>query len=98
MRREKFKAMYAALNNNSNMSIEDMPDCIDKLEKIRKDCRENSRKFTDSEFDHTDEAKVLGSNITDHPIRKKMVTGWKRASEIPGAVLFRDNASHEDIT
>ena len=26
------------------------------------------------------------------------INGWKRASEIPGAVLFRDGASHEDIT
>lgn len=26
------------------------------------------------------------------------ISGWKRASEIPGAVLFQDGASHEDIS
>jgi len=30
--------------------------------------------------------------------RIRQVTGWKRASEVPGAVLFKDGASHEDIT
>ena len=27
-----------------------------------------------------------------------LIQGWKRASDIPGAVLFREGASHEDIT
>ena len=29
---------------------------------------------------------------------KRYIKGWKRASEIEGAVLFRDGANHEDIT
>ena len=29
---------------------------------------------------------------------KRYIKGWKRASEMEGAVLFRDGANHEDIT
>ena len=29
---------------------------------------------------------------------KRYIKVWKRASEIEGAVLFRDGANHEDIT
>ena len=60
------------MQNNPNMSIDDMPDSPEKLEKIRKDCRENSKKYTDMEFDHdTDVAEVLGSTIMENPLRKR---------------------------
>ena len=36
--------------------------------------------------------------VLDNPQRKRFVTGWQRASDIPGAVLFKDGADCQDIT
>ena len=65
-RRKKIEDMQ----NNPNMPIDDMPDCLEKLEKIRADCLKNNKKYIDQEFDHEDQAKVLGSNIFDNGPRR----------------------------
>lgn len=83
--------------NNPDMPLDDMPDCFIKLDKLRQDCKDNTRKYTDKQFDHEQEEAVFGAAIFEQK-RARAITGWKRASEIPGAVLFRDGASHEDIT
>lgn len=82
---------------NPNMPIDDMPDCKIKLDKIREKVKEDHQKFTDSQFDHEKPDQVLGDRIAPNP-RLRLIDGWKRASEIPGAKLFIDGASHEDIT
>lgn len=79
------------------MPIDEMPDCHIKLTKIREHCKTNACKFTDVQFDHDYEDKVFGEGMNPTP-RMRAVTGWKRASEIAGSCLFRDGASHEDIT
>ena len=55
------------------------------------------KKFTDVQWHYEKEEQVLGKTIFDAK-RERAITGWKRASEIPGAKLFIDGASHEDIT
>ena len=79
------------------MPIDQMPDCHIKLKAIREHCKTNACKFTDVQFDHDEEDKVFGEGMNPTP-RQRAITGWKRASEMPGACLFRDGASHEDIT
>lgn len=82
---------------NPNMPIEDMPDCKVKLDKIREKCKQDGEKFTDTQFDHDKPEVVLGERIAPVASQRE-IEEWKRASDIPGAVLFRDGASHEDIT
>lgn len=92
---DKRRQMMEMLMKNPDMPIDEMPDCHIKLNKIREYCKANACKFEDKQFDHSDEAAIFGERIIP---RQRAVTGWKRASEIPGACLFRDGASHEDIT
>ena len=58
------------------------------------DCQE---KYTDSDFNPDVEGKMLGERIMSEPA-KRYIKSWGRASEIEGAVLFRDGASYEDVT
>lgn len=74
-----------------------MPDCDIKLQRIREQCALTGTKFTDVQWHHEKEEQVLGKTIFDAK-SQRAITGWKRASEIPGAKLFIDGASHEDIT
>ena len=86
------------LIKNPDMPVDEMPDCDIKLAKIRANCKKDGKKFVDVQFDcEKDEEKVLGGPIFAAK-RARAITGWKRASEIPGSCLFRDGASHEDIT
>lgn len=82
---------------NPNMPIADMPDCKVKLDKIREKVKQDHQKFTDSQFSHENPDQVLGERIAPAP-SQRLIEGWKRASEMPGAKLFIDGASHEDIT
>ena len=102
-RQEMFAKMSSArlaalekMKNNPNMPIDEMPDCPTKLEKVREQAKAGTE-FTDKQFDHEDEKLVYGDFVHSQ-LRQRLVTGWKRASEVPGAVLFKDGASHEDIT
>lgn len=80
-------------NMDKNAPIDELPDCKHKFDKIDEEFGDpnNENKYNDVQFDHNDPAKILGK---DEP----MVDRWGRASEMEGAVLFRDGASHEDIT
>ena len=90
------QAAIEAMRRNPDMPIDEMPDCPTKLEKIRAQAQQGE-KFNDSQFDHNNEEAVYGEFVYSQKSMRQ-ITGWKRASEIPGAVLFRDGASHEDIT
>ena len=103
-RLEEFGQMNAArraaiekLKKNPNMPIDEMPDCDIKLQRIREQCTLDGKKFTDVQWHYEKEEQVLGKTIFDAK-RERAITGWKRESEIPGAKLFIDGASHEDIT
>jgi hypothetical protein len=72
--------------------IDELPDCQHKFDKIEEQFGAGvNEKYVDAGFDHNDAEKVLGKEFgeLDH---------WGRASEIEGAVLFKDGANHEDIT
>ena len=84
-------------NPHVYMPLDDMPDCDIKLNKLRQDCKVNAIKYTDKQFDHEQEEQVLGTTIFKEK-SSRLIHSWKRASSIPGAVLFHQNASHEDIT
>lgn len=92
----KRQAAMRRMLADPNMPVDDMPDCMKKLDKIRDECKTNTTKFTDAQFDHAIEEEVLGTNIYQNK-SSRAITGWARASEIEGSVLFRDGASHEDI-
>ena len=94
---DKRRKQMEEMLKNPDMPMDQMPDCEMKLEKIRADCTANSKKYTDVDFDHEKEEEILGAPIFAAKTARA-ITGWKRASEVPGAVLFRDGASHEDIT
>lgn len=79
------------------MPIDEMPDCSIKLTKIREQTTSSGEKFTDVQFDHNNEEAILGPKIFSMKSARNIQT-WKRASEIQGSVLFKDGASHEDIT
>lgn len=83
----KRQAMMARMDADPNMPVDDMPDCQKKLEKIRNECKTNACKFTDAQFDHKIEEEVLGTNIYQAK-SARAITGWARASEIEGSVLF----------
>jgi len=40
------------LMKNPDMPLDEMPDCHIKLGKLRQDCKDNTRKYTDKQFDH----------------------------------------------
>jgi len=69
------KALIAKLDANPNMPIDEMPDCRRKLIAIRKDCLENTKKYTDVQWDHMDETKLFGANMTP-PIEHRAIIGW----------------------
>jgi len=102
-RRNLLEQMSAAkremlLNLDLSKPIDELPDCQAKFEKIEEEyCNEAEAKYTDAQWDHADEGKVLGEKIFNEPA-KRYIKSWKRASEMEGAVLFRDGASHEDVT
>ena len=53
----------------------------------------------DAKFDHNKEVELLGQWVYDTAMERELTDGWswKRASEVPGAVLFKDGASCSDI-
>jgi len=51
----KRKAAMEEMMRNPDMPLDDMPDCHVKLEKLRQDCKDNTRKYTDKQFDHEQE-------------------------------------------
>ena len=57
------QAAMKRLMANPDMPIDEMPDCGIKLKKIREHCKTNSCKFTDAQFSHEEEEKVLGTPI-----------------------------------
>lgn len=95
MSQEKQLALQR-MKDNPNMPIDEMPDCHHKLTKIRANTVTTSEKFTDVQFDHNNEEAILGPKVFSEKSMRS-ITEWKRASEIPGAILFKDGASHEDI-
>jgi len=95
------KEMMQKLMANPDMPIDEMPDCHIKLKAIREFCKTNACKFTDKQFDHDNPSSVFGATMGtkgDPTIEQRAPRGWKRASEIAGSCLFKDGASHEDIT
>jgi len=56
---EKRRMAMEALANNPNMPIDEMPDCPQKLEKIRK----AGEKYNDTQFDHEYENEIYGDAI-----------------------------------
>ena len=97
-KKKMLEAKNQKMQNIDNITnIDEMPDSIRKYEMIlRKIKNEPGYKFVDAEFDHNKEVDILGEKIMGHQT-KLNVTTWKRASEIPGAVLFRDGADCRDI-
>jgi len=81
-------------NIDPNAPIDEMPDSQIKYDKIvKKAAEEAGWKYTDAEFT---EEKMLGERIEQEPA-KRFIKGYKRASEIAGATLYRDGASHRDV-
>ena len=77
--------------------IDEMPDCARKYQMICEKVRaQPGYLFEDAEFSHANEADIFGEKIMAHP-NKNFVMGWKRASEIEGAVLFQDGADCRDV-
>ena len=91
------------LNLDLSKPVDELPDCPQKFTKIEENCHDMEEKYIDAQFNATDEAeqaKVLGEGITQnsrHPANI-IIKSWSRASDMEGAVLWRDGASHEDIT
>lgn len=95
-KREKIK------NLSPDTPIDECPDCQMKYDKIFKKANEEPNwKFSDVEFDHENEEKVLGDRITKAipgvPAMRN-IRGWKRASEIEGTCLYKDGAHYRDVT
>lgn len=61
------RALMEKLKNNPDMPIDEMPDCHIKLNKIREHCKTNACKYTDVQFNHEEEDKVFGANMTPTP-------------------------------
>ena len=84
-----------------DMPIDEMPDCDTKLQQIRKNhnTKKSQNKFEDAQFSHDNETQILGvpADEVERQKRAWVITGWKRASEIPNSVLFKNGASHLDI-
>lgn len=93
---DRRKAMEEFMRN-PDMSVDQMPDCQTKLAKVRQHCLDNACKFTDTQFDHEDEDKVYGNLFEKYSREDREMAGWKRASDMEGAVLFKGTASHLDI-
>lgn len=96
MSEDRRKAMQE-LMRNPDMPIEKMPDCDTKLAKVRQYCLDKACKFQDTQFDHEDEDKVYGNLWEKYTKEDREIAGWKRASDMVGAVLFKGTASHLDI-
>ena len=84
-------------NLDLTLPIDELPDCPEKFTKIEEQCFDTNDKYIDMQFPYDDENKVLGERIVNEP-GKRYIKRWERASNFEKAVLFDNEASHEDIT
>ncbi len=86
----------AMANIDLSKPLHEIPDCRQKYDKIMAECKESGQKYSDGQFSHEEEQKVLGDAVfADKEVRQ--ITGWKRLSEMEGAQVFCDGASYRDI-
>jgi hypothetical protein len=73
-------------NIDLSKPVHEIPDCREKYEKILQE----GTQYTDDKFGANEAS--LGENCVNR------VAGWKRASEMPEAKLYKDKINYQDIT